>query len=469
MVTLLAASPGAAARHEPPDRLDALLASGAPVTIVGAGYTGADSSTSFFSDFFDPTLPSGILLTSGDGTPPTSNTEPGPIYGYTDITEGGSDADLVGVIQGVYPSYVSDAFDSVTLTFTFMVPAGTTSVRFNLVFGSEEYPEFADSFVDVAAVFVDGVNYALFNGDPAQPLSVLQTNIDAGNFIDNTGGALPIEYDGVSKALTIIAPLGEAVEGLHTIKIGIADTNDAVLDSGLFIGGLTTSQSGSGGIKIWLPGTDDPDALAGGDGDELSYLYLSDDSFEGNGGDDVAFGNQGGDTLCGGDGDDNLYGGQGDDWLCGDAGSDTLKGGVGHDTAYGGAGDDTLRTGEGDDFMDGEAGNDWLASAQGDDTFLGGDGDDTMTGGADDDILLGGAGNDRFVFAPGSGDDVILDFASGDLIDLVAFNLEGIGELDRSQVGNDVLIELPGGGSILLADTALASIGPEDFVLYLLI
>ena len=55
-------------------------------------------------------------------------------------------------------------------------------------------------------------------------------------------------------------------------------------------------------------------------------------------------------------------------------------------------------------------------------------GDDLLDGGAGDDLLSGGAGNDMFVFAFGSGSDVILDFTSdGGTQDLVALVGFGVG------------------------------------------
>ena len=54
-----------------------------------------------------------------------------------------------------------------------------------------------------------------------------------------------------------------------------------------------------------------------------------------------------------------------------------------------------------------------LTGRAGDDILFGGDGDDTLEGGADRDLLNGGAGSDEFVFAAGSGRDVVNGFAAG--------------------------------------------------------
>ena len=68
--------------------------------------------------------------------------------------------------------------------------------------------------------------------DPNHPLSVISPNLAAGYFVDNASGALPTEYDGVSAKLKFVAPIQP---GANTITIGIADTGDAILDSGMFV------------------------------------------------------------------------------------------------------------------------------------------------------------------------------------------------------------------------------------------
>ena len=67
--------------------------------------------------------------------------------------------------------------------------------------------------------------------------------------------------------------------------------------------------------------------------------------------------------------------------------------------------------------LGGTAGDDVLSAFAGNETLLGGSGNDTLTGGEGDDL---------FVFRPGDGVDVILDFTAGsgseDVIDLLAFD-----------------------------------------------
>ena len=107
-------------------------------------------------------------------------------------------------------------------------------------------------------------------------------------------------------------------------------------------------------------------------------------------------GTNGPDDLQGGGGNDLLVGKKGDDVLRGLGGSDELRGGKGNDDLRGGRGADTLVGGDGDDELHGGRGADRL---------LDGDGDDTYSG---------GPGADRFVFISGeTGDKIINDFGDG--------------------------------------------------------
>ena len=237
--------------HTSQDLVSAILVPGTGLTIVpgsinlkyGTGTTydsASGTSTSKTSvSFYNGTLPleigPGILLTSGNGTPPLSNTNSSYTLSFENYADSGSavDPELQAVATAAF-SGAGSIRDASILSFTVdVVDPNVKSIRFDLVFGSDEYPEWANSSsVDIAAVLVNGANYALFNGQPDQPLSVIQKNLDLGNFINNTGNTLPIEYDGISHQLTIIAP---AVMGTNHIKIGVADTGDQAYDSGLFV------------------------------------------------------------------------------------------------------------------------------------------------------------------------------------------------------------------------------------------
>lgn len=302
----------------------ALLALGSGITVssIVLKTSGQDAV-----NFYDGSLASlgigpGLLLTSGT-TPGTTNTV--GWFGTNNSTAGtfnNGDADIDAVVNTVFQT---QSYDATTLEFDFSVAdPNATSVSFDLVFGSDEYPEWVDQFVDSAIVMVNGVNYALFNHDPLHPLSVVSANLAAGYFQDNAGNTLPIEYDGVSHVLKIVAPIIPGGAPNH-IKIGIADTGDHIYDSGIFIANFSAGNIPGSGVVITPPsGTDNSDVLTGSSQDE--YFNLK-------GGDDTCYAGAGDDIVVAGSGNDVVYGGSGADQMKGDAGDDSLDGGADVDTA----------------------------------------------------------------------------------------------------------------------------------------
>ncbi|MRD45700.1 choice-of-anchor L domain-containing protein [Caenimonas koreensis] len=198
------------------------------------GFLSGDPSTiAFYSGSISQLgIGAGLLLTTGDPTPPGSNSS--TFYG-NDTGADQADADLQATINAAF-SGAGSLQDLTYLQFHINVTdPNATGLRFDVVFASDEFPEFSNtSFVDVAGVYVNGVNYALFNNNPLTPLSVVQANLNAGNFITNSG-QVPIEYDGVSIPLQVTAPLHM---GDNLIKIAIADTGDSFYDSAIFVSGL---------------------------------------------------------------------------------------------------------------------------------------------------------------------------------------------------------------------------------------
>ena len=170
---------------------------------------------------------------------------------------------------------------------------------------------------------------------------------------------------------------------------------------------------------------------------------------------------------------ENLTGSAQKDSLTGDANPNVLKGGGGDDTLAGGGGNDTLTGGAGEDTLTGGIDNDMLNGGAGDDTLNGDAGADTLTGGAGDDDLSGGTDADTFVFSTAdSGDsDAILDYTTGDMIDLSAFELTaeqviGATTLRGTGDGAYVVINLEefGGGRITIDDVSDLDAFEDDAV-----
>lgn len=154
-------------------------------------------------------------------------------------------------------------FDACVLEFDFK-PAGDT-VKFNYVFGSEEYPGFTcTSFNDVFGFFISGPGYATPKNIALVPGTNIPVCINSVNcgptgsgmlssctmlgagspfcayFVNNSSGTT-ITYDGLTTKLTAIASVAPC--DTYHLKIGIADGTDHVLDSGVFLeaGSLTST------------------------------------------------------------------------------------------------------------------------------------------------------------------------------------------------------------------------------------
>ncbi len=260
----------------------------------------------------------GILITSGS-MPGLGNTV--GWFGQDNAMAGSTALDTV-----VNTVFNTVSYDATTLSFSFTVTdASITGISFKAIFGTDEYPEWVDQFVDIAVVMVNGVNVALFNNDPLAPLSVIGSNLAANYFIDNTGNIdpatgqaipgmaslLPIEYDGVSHLLNISAPVHM---GVNTISIAISDTGDHIYDSGLFISALAATTIPGGGVSLPVDGTLNDDSLTGSLASETIDAKAGNDSIDAGGGND---------TVLAGDGDDDVSGGAGNDYIDGGSGANT--------------------------------------------------------------------------------------------------------------------------------------------------
>ncbi len=211
-------------------------------TLINGCTSASDVSTNdgaygyFTNGDSDFPFESGIILASGD----ISNAiGPNTSGGNGSSLGSGGDPDL----QALLPSHT--IYDATIVEFDF-IPASDT-IRFNYIFGSEEFPEYANSsFNDVFGFFLSGpgisgeytndaVNIAILpNGYPVTIDNV--HNYDY--YISSPGGNASsynnaVQYDGNTIVLTA-EWIVTACQEYH-IKLAVGDAGDSSLDSGVFI------------------------------------------------------------------------------------------------------------------------------------------------------------------------------------------------------------------------------------------
>jgi len=226
--------------------------------IVGDGvvydnvsYTGVEIARGIFTNGNTTNLgiESGVFLTSGSPTFIPGPNGPGSCAAGSNNGAPG-DAQLTALAG-------TSTFDAAVLEFDFIPESDT--LRFQYVFGSEEYNDFVNStFNDVFGFFVSGPdpdggvysnkNVAIVPGsNPEIPIAI--NNINNGYygpcdaipngpcenceyFVDNVFGTT-LEYDGLTAVLTAWVKV-VACETYH-IKMAIGDAGDGIYDSGMFL------------------------------------------------------------------------------------------------------------------------------------------------------------------------------------------------------------------------------------------
>ena len=98
--------------------------------------------------------------------------------------------------------------------------------------------------------------------------------------------------------------------------------------------------------------------------------------------------------------------------------------------------------------LQGGSSADSLFGGKGKDSLIGGDEDDTLNGGKGNDTLWGGTGSDTFIYQAGSGNDVIADYQSGELLTILDKRGKA-GNFKDSAFSDDTLtLTINGGGKV---------------------
>ncbi|MBI1289172.1 MAG: HYR domain-containing protein [Flavobacteriales bacterium] len=234
---------------------------GSCVTASNITYVGATGAAGTFDGSGTVLgLNAGVVLTSGSSALAVGPDNANSIGMSNGL---GGDPDLTVLASGI-PTY-----DAAILEFDF-VPQSDT-LRFNYIFGSEEYPEYVSSgYNDVFGFFISGpgitgpftggaANIALIPGT-STPVAIDNVNngysgsepstgpcTNCQYYVDNSSGPA-VQYDGYTTVLTaqvVVTPCQT-----YHIKIAVADAGDGALDSGVFLEEGSFSSSGEDAVEL---------------------------------------------------------------------------------------------------------------------------------------------------------------------------------------------------------------------------
>ncbi len=416
---------------------------GQGVTVASATYTGDALSSGIYSDGLTQAAgavpaDSGVILSTGLATSFTSGQVANNLSNATSANTAGVDGDAgIGSLIGRH------TYDGAIFEAEFTATGDTLSMQ--LVFGSEEYLEWVDSgYNDVVGIWVNGVRAEMTLGEGDISIDNINLTHNANLFLNNSAGTYNTEMDGLTRVLTVKAPVN--VNGTNTIRIGIADDGDAFYDSNLLIVGDSVQTAVIAHDDEVLLGRNESrvfDLLANDvvpEGEEVRLiringvdveqgqtvtldsgetLTLNEDhtvtitaapangsntlnySISTSGGTtDVAFLTITTSPVDGTAGNDTMLTG------FADADGNMIDGADGpHDVIMGYGGNDKIFSGLGNDEIFGDDGNDFVRAGDGDDTIEGGNGADVLDGGTGADHMAGGAGNDVY-YIDNAGDTV---------------------------------------------------------------
>ena len=262
---------------------------GEGVELVSATYSGDPESKGIYTsgEAVSPGVvpsDSGIILSSGRASDFTHDT------GSGDANQGGGfGSDAAGGVDGnseLNAAAGLPTFDGAILEATF-IPDGPV-LTMQLVFSSDEYPEYANTnFNDAVRIIVNGqvAQLAIGTGEVSiDNITQGGTNVDnepitpsnENLYLNNSGSDYNTEMDGLTVTLTMKAPVIPGEE--NTIWIGIADAGDAQYDSNLMIVAdsvQTAVIANNDTVRARPNSSVDLDVLANDTGPQGATLYIT--------------------------------------------------------------------------------------------------------------------------------------------------------------------------------------------------
>ncbi len=268
-----------------PENLISNIFLGDGVEVLDIQFFGEATAVGYFNNAEDEIgINRGIIMTTG------AVTQNGNFVGVDNVGSAFASSNNQATVANNDPDLqaisTATVFNAAKYVITF-VPTSDT-LRFNYIWASEEYPEWAcSSFNDVFGFFLsgpgingpyenNGINIALI---PGTTLPVAINNLHPQNgancppmneqfYIDNNGSSNQPVYDGFTTVLTAEAVVIPCET--YTIKLVIADNGDGIYDSGVF---LEAKSFGTGSLEVEVVTTSLDGSITEGCSD--AYLTFS--------------------------------------------------------------------------------------------------------------------------------------------------------------------------------------------------
>jgi len=204
-----------------------LVVTGASLSFNSSAAAGAASSGTYTNASGTYGIGSGIILSSGNvssyGDGP--NTQSDFTFSYGVLATGAQQALLFPITGKSYH------YDVTQLNITFDMLPGFNTVFFNVVFGSEEWPEYVNSaYIDGFGLFLNGFNIASVGGLPV--------NINHPGMSPIPGTELDAVLAPGGNPINLFSGLvGDGSTG-NTLTFIVADASDSILDTTVYIASL---------------------------------------------------------------------------------------------------------------------------------------------------------------------------------------------------------------------------------------
>jgi hypothetical protein len=211
----------------PNDLMAAFLVPNTGITVTNVDFTGDYRAAGLYTDGPED-IDNGIILATGrvtDALPPDNSGQTG-----TNLREPGCSE-----CNALIPGYTSR--DAAIFEITFDAGPACSTISFDFVFGSEEYPEWVGSqYNDVFGAYLNGVQVAF--DDIGAPITI-NGPFFSGSYVQTPPGN-GLEYDGSTLKLRTNAAVTAGSTG-NTLVLVICDAGDYIYDSGVFLANLEGS------------------------------------------------------------------------------------------------------------------------------------------------------------------------------------------------------------------------------------